>query len=178
MACAVLALAAWPAQAPANHTVVATDFKLTASNTDAGASPDASSWTTLVYPGIPNTDDIKHTIGHFAAGMVANPEIVPKCPRDVYLADQCPADTLIGSSEADIHVLPPVGPVVTEQGRIYNVVQQGAEAGRLGIIVDAAFKAFLEAAFYVRNKGDYGLDGISTTCRATCSASATSRSAA
>ena len=159
MACAVLALAAWPAQAAANHTVVATDFKLTASNTDAGASPDASSWTTLVYPGTPNTDDIKHTIGHFAAGMVANPEIVPKCPRDVYLADQCPADTLIGSSEADIHVLPPVGPVLTEQGRIYNVVQQGAEAGRLGIIVDAASKAFLEAAFYVRNKGDYGLDG-------------------
>jgi hypothetical protein len=56
-------------------------------------------------------------------------------------------------------VLPPVGPVVTEPGRIYNVVQQGTEAGRLGIIVDASSKAFLEAAFYVRNKGDYGLDG-------------------
>ena len=69
--------------------------------------------------------------------MVANPELVPKCPRDVYLADQCPADTLIGSSEADVHVLPPVGPVLTEPGRIYNVVQQGTEAGRLGIIVDA-----------------------------------------
>src|SRR6185503_16241987 len=153
------ALAAWPAQAAANHTVVATDFRLTATSHVAGASPDASSWTTLTYPGTPNTDDIKHTIGHFAPGLVANPEIVPKCPRDVYLADQCPADTLIGSSEADIHVLPPVGPVLTEQGRIYNVVQQGAEAGRLGIIVDATSKAFLEAAFYVRNKGDYGLDG-------------------
>ena len=153
------ALAAWPTQAAANHTVVATDFRLTASSHVAGASPDASSWTTLTYPGVPNTDDIKHTIGHFAAGMVANPEIVPKCPRDVYLADNCPADTLIGSSEADIHVLPPAGPVQTEHGRIYNVVQQGTEAGRLGIIVDAASKAFLEAAFYVRNKGDYGLDG-------------------
>ena len=153
------ALAAFPAQAAANHTVVATDFKLVASNTDAGASPDASSWTTLQYPGTVNTDDIKHTIGHFAAGMVANPEAVPKCPRDVYLADNCPADTLIGSSEADIHVLPPAGPILTESGRIYNVVQQGSEAGRLGIIVDAASKAFLEAAFYVRNKGDYGLDG-------------------
>ena len=38
-------------------------------------------------------------------------------------------------------------------------MQQGTEAGRLGIIVDATSKAFLEAAFYVRNKGDYGLDG-------------------
>ena len=153
------ALAAWPAQASADHTVVATDFRLVASDHSAGASPDASSWTTLTYPGVPNTDDIKHTIGHFAAGMVANPEAVPKCPREVYLADKCPADTLIGSSEADVHVLPPVGPVLTEPGRIYNVVQQGAEAGRLGIIVDATSKAFLEAAFYVRNKGDYGLDG-------------------
>ena len=153
------ALAAWPAQAAANHTVVATDFRLTASSHVAGASPDASSWTTLTYPGVPNTDDIKHTIGHFAAGLVANPEIVPKCPRDVYLADNCPADTLIGSSEADVHVLPPVGPVLTEPGRIYNVVQQGKEAGRLGIVIDATSKAFLEAAFFVRNKTDYGLDG-------------------
>ena len=152
-------LAAWPAAAAADHTVVATDFRLTATDHSAGASPDASSWTTLVYPGTPNTDDIKHTIGHFAAGMVANPEAVPKCPREVYLADQCPADTLIGSSEADVHVLPPVGPVVLEHGRIYNVVQQGTEAGRLGIVIDATTKAFLEAAFYVRNKGDYGLDG-------------------
>ena len=152
-------LAAWPASAPADHTVVATDFRLVASSHAAGASPDATSWTTLTYPGTPNTDDIKHTIGHFAPGMVANPEAVPKCPRDVYLADNCPADTLIGKSRADVHVLPPAGPVLQEPGRIYNVVQQGAEAGRLGIIVDASSKAFLEAAFYVRNKGDYGLDG-------------------
>ncbi len=153
------AVAVWPAGAAADHTVVATDFKLTASSFTAGASPDATSYTTLTYPGTPNTDDIKHTIGHFAPGMVANPEIVPKCPRDVYLADQCPANTLIGSSLAKVHVLPPVGPVVDEPGRIYNVVQQGTEAGRLGIIIDATSKAFLEAAFYVRNKGDYGLDG-------------------
>ena len=106
-----------------------------------------------------NTDDIKHTIGHFAPGMVANPEAVPKCPRDVYLADNCPPETLIGSSEAIVHTLPPAGPVLTEPGRIYNVVQQGKEAGRLGIVVDAISKVFLEAAFYVRNTGDYGLDG-------------------
>ena len=153
------ALGAWPASAAADHTVRATDFRLTASSHVAGASPNATSWTTLEYPGTPNTDDIKHTIGHFAPGLVANPEIVPKCPREVYLADNCPADTLIGSSVARVHALPPVGPVLTEPGRIYNVVQQGTEAGRLGIIIDATSKAFLEAAFYVRNNSDYGLDG-------------------
>ena len=157
---AVAALSAWPAHAAANHTVVATDFRLVASSPVAGASPDASSWTTLTYPGVPNTDDIKHTIGHFAQGMVANPEAVPKCPRAQYLADNCPADTLIGSSEADVHVLPPVGPVLTEHGRIFNEELQGTEAGRLGIIVDTApTKTFLEAPFYVRSTGDYGLDG-------------------
>jgi hypothetical protein len=107
------------------------------------------------------SEDIKHTIGHFAPGMVANPELVPRCPRDVYLADRCSPESLIGSSEADIDVLPPTGTIQTEHGRIYNIVQQGTEAGRLGIVIDAAggAKAFLEAAFFVRTKTDYGLDG-------------------
>jgi hypothetical protein len=157
--CAVLC--AWPAGASANHTVKAVDFRLTATSHVAGASPDASSWTTLEYPGVNPSEDIKHTIGHFAPGLVANPELVPKCPREVYLADQCSPESLIGSSEADIDVLPPAGVIQTEQGRIYNIMQQGTEAGRLGIVIDAAggAKAFLEAAFFVRNKTDYGLDG-------------------
>ena len=124
-------------------------------------APTRRSWTTLVYPGVNPSEDIKHTIGHFAPGLVANPELVPKCPREVYLADQCTPDMLIGSSEADLDVLPPTGTILTERGRIYNLMQQGTEAGRLGIIIDAVggAKAFLEAAFYVRNNTDYGLDG-------------------
>ena len=53
-----------------------------------------------------------------------------------------------------------MGPVLTEHGRIYNQELQADEAGRLGIIVDAATKLFLSRAFYVRTTGDYGLDGI------------------
>ena len=145
----------------ADHTIVGTDFALTASDHQAGASPNASSWTTLTYPGLPNTDDVKKTIGHFAPGMLANPEAVPHCKQELYLADACPADTRIGESVARIHVLPPVGPVITEPGRIYNQELLGDEAGRLGIIVDTApTKTFLTAPFYVRTNGDYGLDGI------------------
>ena len=149
------------APASADHTIVATDFALTASDHQAGASPNASSWTTLTYPGSPNTDDVKKTIGHFAPGMVANPEAVPHCKQELYLADACPADTRIGESVARIHVLPPAGPVIEEPGRIYNQELLGDEAGRLGIIVDTApTKTFLTAPFHVRTNGDYGLDGM------------------
>jgi len=147
--------------ARADHTVVATDFALTANDHQAGASPNASSWTTLTYPGLPNTDDIKKTIGHFAPGMLANPEAVPHCKQELYLADACPADTRIGESVARIHVLPPAGPVIEETGRIYNQELLAGEAGRLGIIVDTApTKTFLTAPFYVRTTSDYGLDGV------------------
>jgi hypothetical protein len=147
--------------ARADHTVIATDFALTATDHQAGASPNASSWTTLEYPGLPNTDDIRKTVGHFAAGMLANPEAVPHCKQELYLADACPADTRIGESVARIHVLPPVGPVLEERGRIYNQELLADEAGRLGIIVDTApAKTFLTAPFYVRTEGDGGLDGI------------------
>lgn len=161
LASCTLVAAASAAPARADHTIVGTDFALTASDHQAGASPNASSWTTLTYPGPPNTDDVKKTIGHFAPGMLANPEAVPHCPQELYLADACPPDTRIGESEADIHVLPPGGPVITEKGRIYNQELLADEAGRLGIIVDTApTKTFLTAPFYVRTNGDHGLDGI------------------
>jgi hypothetical protein len=155
------AAAALAAPAGADHTIVGTDFALTASDHQAGASPDASSWTTLSYPGVPNTDDVKKTIGHFAPGMLANPEAVPHCKQELWLADQCPPDTRIGESVAKVHVFPPAGPVLTEPGRIYNQELLEGEAGRLGIIVDTSpTKTWLTAPFYVRTDGDHGLDGI------------------
>jgi hypothetical protein len=45
-ASAAITAAALAAPASADHTVVATDFALTADDHQAGASPNASSWTT------------------------------------------------------------------------------------------------------------------------------------
>ena len=146
-----LAVAVLAAPARAEHS--ATDFTLTPASPEAGASVDASSSTTLAYGTL--TEDVKKTIGHFAPGLLANPEAVPHCAQALWLADACPADTLIGSSQAVING------VVVENGRIYNQELLADEAGRLGIIVDAASgKLFLTAPFYVRTTGDYGLDGI------------------
>ena len=140
---------ATPAQA--DHS--ATDFTLSPASPEAGASVNASSSTTLSYGTL--TEDVKKTIGHFAPGLLANPETVPHCAQALWVADACPADTLIGSSQAVIER--PRG----ENGRIYNQELLADEAGRLGIIVDAASgKLFLTAPFYVRTTGDYGLDGI------------------
>lgn len=146
-----LTVAVLAAPAQADHS--ATDFTLTPASPEAGASVNASSSTTLSYGTL--TEDVKKTIGHFAPGLLANPEAVPHCPQALYLADACPADTLIGSSQAVIN-----GTVV-ENGRIYNQELLADEGGRLGIIVDAASgKLFLTAPFYVRTTGDHGLDGI------------------
>ena len=146
-----LAVAVLAAPAHAEHT--ATDFTLSPASPEAGASVNASSSTTLSYGTL--TEDVKKTIGHFAPGLLANPEAVPHCAQALWVADACPADTLIGSSQATINGL------VVENGRIYNQELLADEAGRLGIIVDAASgKLFLTAPFYVRTTGDYGLDGI------------------
>jgi hypothetical protein len=155
---AVLALVG-PAHALAAPAITVTDFTLSPAAPDAGASVDASSSTSLVYSD--TTEDVKTTIGHFAPGLIANPEAVPHCPQALFLADSCPADTLIGSSSGEIDVLPNTGTTTSVAGRIYNQELLAGEAGRLGIILDTPVtKTFLTAPFYVRSNGDYGLDGV------------------
>jgi hypothetical protein len=155
---AVLALAT-PARALAAPAITVTDFTLSVAAPDAGASVNASSSTTLAYSN--SSEDVKKTIGHFAVGMIANPEAVPHCPQAQYLADACPADTLIGSAGGEIDAVPPSQATVAVSGRIYNQELLADEAGRLGIILDTApTKTFLTAPFYVRSDGDYGLDGV------------------
>jgi hypothetical protein len=154
----VLALTlAAPTRALAAPAFTVTDFTLSPASPDAGASVNASSSTSLAYSNA--TEDVKETIGHFAPGLLANPEAVPHCPQSLYLADACPADTRIGDAEAQIDTFPLSLPVI-EKGRIYNQELLGSEAGRLGIIVDTTPKSFLTAPFYVRSDGDYGLDGV------------------
>jgi hypothetical protein len=156
----VVALAlAVPARAPAEPAITVTAFSLTAASPEAGASVNASSATSLAY--LNTTEDVKKAVGHFAPGLLANPETVPHCPQAQFLADACPADTLIGSAESDVDLLPNTGTITTVAGRIYNQELLADEAGRLGIILDTPVnKTFLTAPFYVRSDGDYGLDGI------------------
>lgn len=156
----VLALAlVAPPRVFAAPAFTVTGFTLSPAAPDAGASVDASSSTSLSYSD--TTEDVKQTIGHFAPGLLANPEAVPHCPQAQYLADACPADTLIGSSSGEIDALPNTRLIQAVSGRIYNQELLAGEAGRLGIILDTpGTKTFLTAPFYVRSDSDYGLDGV------------------
>src|SRR5439155_22050207 len=97
-AIAVAALGTAAAPARASRTV--TGFTVSASSLQAAGSPNASSSTSLTY-GDP-MEDVKKTIGHFAPGLIANPEAVPHCPENLFRADACPPDTRIGESAADV----------------------------------------------------------------------------
>jgi len=114
LACLLLGSLLPAAPARAAHHVTA--FSLTVADPQAGASVNASSSTSLSYDNL--TEDVKKTIGHFAAGLVANPEAVPHCPQANYLTDTCPPDTFIGTSEADLLIAGVPGPSPTATGRI------------------------------------------------------------
>src|SRR3954447_20296505 len=44
----------------------------------SGAHPDAGSYTSFSYPN--GTEDLKTALTNFGAGLLGNPESVPKCP--------------------------------------------------------------------------------------------------
>ena len=60
---------AMPGPAAADHTDHGHRFQPLPASPVAGASVNASSSTSLIYPGVGNTDDVKTTIGHFAPGL-------------------------------------------------------------------------------------------------------------
>ena len=67
----------------------------------AGAFPDAGSWSRFTYPNA--TEDLQIARTNFAAGLLGNPESVPKCPEAALQAggSTCPAGSAIGSSRLD-----------------------------------------------------------------------------
>ena len=67
----------------------------------AGANPNAGSYSTFTYPN--GSEDIRTAITNFAAGLLGNPESVPKCPQSALEAGgaACPAGSLIGTSRLD-----------------------------------------------------------------------------
>jgi hypothetical protein len=175
-ATAVVALVA-PATAPAQVTIDA--YKITPalqgansvpldgpSSFQAGGNPDAGSWSRFTYPNA--TEDIQVARTNFAAGLLGNPESVPKCPEAALQAGgaTCPSGSAIGSSRLDAAVagttfVPPTGSLT---GTVYNAVPLGNEPGRLGVITPTGASTFLYSSipFYItpRGGGDYGLTGV------------------
>jgi hypothetical protein len=136
------------------------------STLQAGANPDAGSWSTFSYPNA--TEDIKTAITNFAPGLLGNPEAVPKCSEAALQAGgaTCPAGSTIGTSRLDTFIpsIPAPGPSLA--GIVYNAEPLGNEPGRLGVVTPTGASTFLVSSipFEITPRGasDYGLTGTLT----------------
>ena len=130
----------------------------------AGAFPDAGSWSRFTYPHA--TEDLQVARTNFAAGLLGNPESVPKCPEVALQAGgaACPSGSAIGSSRLDAVVAGTTTIAASLPGTVYNAEPIGNEPGRLGVVTPTGPSTRLVSSipFYItpRGGGDYGLTGV------------------
>jgi len=171
----VLACAVAPAMAAAAITIdsykITSDMPLGSTPSDgpstfqAGANPDAGSWSTFLYPNA--SEDLKTAITNFAPGLLGNPESVPKCPQAALEAGgtTCPAGSQIGTSRLLAVVAGTTTPAANLAGRFYNAEPLGNEPGRLAAVTDTSFGPLVSSIPFEitpRGGGDYGLTGTLT----------------
>src|SRR5215207_3312028 len=160
---AAIALIALAVPAGAAATVTVTSYKITSNlppappppsalttpsdgpaSFQAGATVDAGSYSTFAYGGDP-AEDIKTARTNFAAGLLGNPESVPKCPEAALQAAgaTCPAGSAIGTSRLDVKPAGGASPVGGFNGIVYNAEPLGNEPGRLGVVTFTGPTTFL-----------------------------------
>jgi hypothetical protein len=172
----IVAFAAAVAPAAAAPALSITDYKITSdlpayptvpsngpSTLQAGANPDAGSYTKFSYSD--TTEDVKTALTNFAAGLLGNPESVPKCPESALQAGgaTCPAGSEIGTSRLDASFMG--GAAGGFPGVVYNAEPLGNEPGRLGVVTPTAFGTLVSSIPFTitpRGNGDYGLTGTLT----------------
>ena len=177
-----LALVCIPAVATA--TVTVTSYKITSdlpafsatpnvpnggpSSAQAGAVVNAGSYSTFAYSS--SGEDLKTALTNFAAGLLGNPEAVPKCPEASLQAPSygasC-ASSVIGTSRLDVKSAAGGGAIAGFPGTVYNAEPIGSEPGRLAVVTPVpAFGTTLVSSipFNItpRGGGDYGLTGTLT----------------
>jgi hypothetical protein len=101
----------------------------------------------LVVPG--NARDI---VADLPAGLIGNPQAMPKCSQAAYEANACPDSTALGV--ADFRIGDNTGPLNDFQA-IYNLVPPPGMPAQLGAFVNGSPLVQLNAG--VRTGGDYGL---------------------
>jgi hypothetical protein len=154
------ALLALPASASA--TVTMTDFKVEPSSKQGGGHPSVTITQAFSYDN--TTDSVKDGFVRLQPGLLGNPQSAAFCTQAQFQADNCPAESKVGSVVIDAiaYALPFVGVPSTSNGIVYNMKPTGDEPARIGIVVEAAgglSKLFLQAPVYVRPGPDgYGLE--------------------
>ena len=139
-----------------------TDFKVEPASTQGGSHPNVTITQTFDY-GSSTTDSAKDAFVRLQPGLLGNPQNAGFCTQQQFQADECPADSIVGSVEVTAKAYILVVPVtLTNSGVVYNLRPTGDEPARVGIVVEAAgglSKIFLQAPVYIRPGADgYGLE--------------------
>jgi hypothetical protein len=148
--------------ASASATVTMTDFKVEPSSKQGGGHPSVTITQSFSYSN--TTDSVKDAFVRLQPGLLGNPQSAAMCTQAQFQADNCPADSTVGSVQvsARAYILPLVPVDLTNNGMVYNMRPTGDEPARVGIVVEAAgglSKIFLQAPVYIRPGGDgYGLE--------------------
>jgi hypothetical protein len=164
-ACLVLGLVAAAVALPATASadVTMTDFKVEPSSTQGGGHPDVTITQTFSYSN--NSDSVKDAFVRLQPGLLGNPQSAAFCSQEQFAADNCPADSVVGSVEVTAHaVLLPIVPL-TNPGKVYNLTPLSDEPARVGVVVTTTGgltgKIFLQSPVYIRPGPDgYGLESI------------------
>ena len=93
VALATVALLVPPASANAAFSI--TDFTVSPDSAPAGSHPDS---TVSMSFGGSASEDVKDIIQHFPAGIIPNPEALPKCTQAQLQADTCPPASKLGTT--------------------------------------------------------------------------------
>ena len=136
-----------------------TDFKVQPSSLAGGGHPDVTITQSFSYDN--GSDSVKDAFVRLQPGLLGSPQSAAFCSQEQFQADECPADSKVGSVQVTAHtVLLPFVPL-TNPGTVYNMTPTGDEPAHIGIVVQAAgglSKIFLQAPVYVRPGPDgYGL---------------------
>ncbi len=137
------------------------------SSLQAGAFPDAGSYTLFSYGGS-GSEDLKTALTNFAPGLLGNPESVPKCSEVALQAGgaTCPAGSSIGTSRLDAVIAGTSTVAASLAGIVYNAEPLGNEPGRLGVVtpIGGGNNLVSSIPFTITPRGatDYGLTGTLT----------------
>ena len=148
---AVVLLLALPSTAHAAFGV--SSFSVTPSTMQAGSHPDVS-----IALGFSGNEHVRDLTVSLPPGLVGNPNATPRCAADKFQADECAANTRVGTTSVVSTVL---GLPLTADGDVYNLAPGAGEPARLGVIVSppGASKVFLITRVALR-PADGGLDSI------------------
>jgi hypothetical protein len=161
LALAIVLLA--PATAQAAFEV--RSFSVTPTGLQAGSHPDVNVAIGFAPYSVANPPEhVRDLVISLPPGLVGNPNATARCAADKFAADQCAANTRVGTTSVRTTIPALItGITVTAQGDVYNLRPGPGEPARLGVVVrpPVGNKVFLVTRIALR-PSDGGLDSVIT----------------